>query len=200
MHCSTVGWHSTLFRCCFGICNWRLNRRIGAPHVTNSQYLLSTLRGHPEQCTEQQAQQVRQHGSCELSNTRGLYVASTSIKIFNIASCTVIVRTTDTPRELAMGRYQQLLLLVSIGAAAGQPDPYNCSSQPNGTFDPIILKGGGVTLSLIRYGATATSLLIADRNGVARDILLGFDDATQYCKNSQHPYFGATIGRVSCNR
>jgi len=29
------------------------------------------------------------------------------------------------------------------------------------------------------------------------DITLGFDDAKQYCSNTEHPYFGAIIGRVA---
>jgi len=29
------------------------------------------------------------------------------------------------------------------------------------------------------------------------DVVLGFDDLTQYCANDEHPYFGALIGRVA---
>jgi len=32
---------------------------------------------------------------------------------------------------------------------------------------------------------------------VRRDIVLGWDDPTQYCLNSNHPYFGAIIGRYA---
>ena len=30
-----------------------------------------------------------------------------------------------------------------------------------------------------------------------RDVVLGWDDPTQYCASAQHTYFGATIGRVA---
>lgn len=92
----------------------------------------------------------------------------------------------------------------SVAAAAlaalvvAQPDPHNCSSQPAGAFTPVVLKNvNGLSLSIVPYGATAQSFLVPDRGGVVRDILLGFDDPRQYCANSQHPYFGATIGRVA---
>lgn len=49
----------------------------------------------------------------------------------------------------------------------------------------------------IPYGATLTHLLVPDKDGVKRDVALGWDDATQYCANAQHTYFGATIGRVA---
>ena len=36
-----------------------------------------------------------------------------------------------------------------------------------------------------------------DKDKVPRDVCLGWDDATQYCANPEHTYFGATIGRVA---
>ena len=82
--------------------------------------------------------------------------------------------------------------------AAAQPDPHNCTKQPAGAFvGHTLTNANGLALTLIPYGATAQSFLVPDRGGVVRDILLGFDDATQYCANAQHPYFGATIGRVA---
>jgi hypothetical protein len=35
--------------------------------------------------------------------------------------------------------------------------------------------------SLRRYGATLTNLIYPDNTGVSRDIVLGFDDAQDYC-------------------
>jgi len=36
-----------------------------------------------------------------------------------------------------------------------------------------------------------------DNSGVKRDLVLGFDDPTQYRDNPTHPYFGALIGRYA---
>ncbi len=43
------------------------------------------------------------------------------------------------------------------------------------------------------FGATLVSVLIPDKNGVVRDVVLGYDDAGEY--DRQTSYFGATIGR-----
>lgn len=43
------------------------------------------------------------------------------------------------------------------------------------------------------HGATLVSLLVPDRDGAMRDVVLGYDDAASYEKNTC--YFGATIGR-----
>jgi aldose 1-epimerase len=58
-----------------------------------------------------------------------------------------------------------------------------------------VLKAGGHTATFLRYGATLQSFLAPDRVGFPRDIVLGFDNGSQYCAFPQHPYFGATIGR-----
>ncbi len=47
------------------------------------------------------------------------------------------------------------------------------------------------------YGATLVSVLFSDQNGVLQDVVLGYDNASQY--DSHNCYFGATIGR-NCNR
>lgn len=52
-----------------------------------------------------------------------------------------------------------------------------------------------MTMQLITYGATITSIQIPDRNGVAVDVVLGFEKIEGYVDNSKH-YFGSTIGRV----
>ncbi|MCS6951774.1 MAG: aldose epimerase family protein [Bryobacterales bacterium] len=51
----------------------------------------------------------------------------------------------------------------------------------------------GVRVSITNYGGIITSLLVPDRNGRSRDIVLGFDTLEGYLKG--HPYFGAIIGR-----
>ena len=84
----------------------------------------------------------------------------------------------------------------SIASAPSPPD-YNCPDQPEGSFDPILLQNGDISAQFIRYGATITHLLAPDQSGTPRDVILGFDYGMDYCAESTHPFFGATIGRVA---
>lgn len=53
-----------------------------------------------------------------------------------------------------------------------------------------------VSVQIMNYGATITSIRVPDRHGEFDDIVLGFDDLCGY-RGSDNPYFGATIGRVA---
>lgn len=89
-----------------------------------------------------------------------------------------------------------LLLSPSLAAQV----LFNCSDQPDDAFVPIVLvsNNGALNLTFIPYGGTVTSLLVGLKNGGPPvDVVLGFDDPTQYCRNAQHSYFGALIGRVA---
>lgn len=57
------------------------------------------------------------------------------------------------------------------------------------------LQAGLVTVQLISYGATLSSVRIPDRKGVVDDVTLGFDTLEGYL--NPHPYFGGTLGRVA---
>ncbi|KAF7285636.1 hypothetical protein GWI33_010289 [Rhynchophorus ferrugineus] len=54
----------------------------------------------------------------------------------------------------------------------------------------------GVSVQVISYGATITSIKLPDKNGTIDDIVMGFDDINGY-QNPLNPYFGATVGRVA---
>jgi aldose 1-epimerase len=54
---------------------------------------------------------------------------------------------------------------------------------------------GGLKLEAITYGGIVTRLLAPDRNGIADDVVLGFNDLGSYLGG--HPYFGAIAGRVA---
>jgi aldose 1-epimerase len=51
----------------------------------------------------------------------------------------------------------------------------------------------GVEAVVISYGATLVSLKVPDRNGKVADIVLGYDDLSDYEQGTS--FFGATIGR-----
>ncbi|XP_030747794.1 aldose 1-epimerase-like [Sitophilus oryzae] len=53
-----------------------------------------------------------------------------------------------------------------------------------------------VSVQLITYGGTITSIKVPDRNGKVADIITGYDCVEGY-QGANNPYFGATIGRVA---
>jgi aldose 1-epimerase len=52
----------------------------------------------------------------------------------------------------------------------------------------------GAVCKVITYGAIITEIHVPDRRGVLGDVVLGFDQLSDYA--SKNPYFGAAIGRV----
>jgi aldose 1-epimerase len=53
----------------------------------------------------------------------------------------------------------------------------------------------GMSVSIMDYGATITSIRVPDRNGKIDDVVLGFDKFTPYL--GMKDYFGATVGRYA---
>lgn len=57
--------------------------------------------------------------------------------------------------------------------------------------------GEGITASFIPYGASISNLLIKDQYGIVRDVVGGFDNASYYGIDKQHPHFGGVPGRYA---
>lgn len=57
-----------------------------------------------------------------------------------------------------------------------------------------ITNSKGNYVKVITYGATVVDIVVEDRNGVKRDVCLGYDTVTEYENNGG--YLGAFIGRV----
>ncbi len=55
--------------------------------------------------------------------------------------------------------------------------------------------GQHITFSVMNYGGIITKIEVPDRNGVVKDVTLGFDDLAGY--QGVHPYFGALVGRYA---
>lgn len=53
----------------------------------------------------------------------------------------------------------------------------------------------GMIVKIIDYGGIVTELWVPDKNGVAEDVVLGFDNLKDYL--SDHPYFGCIVGRYA---
>ena len=62
--------------------------------------------------------------------------------------------------------------------------------------DLYLLKNSkGVSLAVTNYGGRFVGLLVPDKTGKLRDVVVGFKTLQEFV-NSSEPYFGATIGRV----
>ncbi len=55
----------------------------------------------------------------------------------------------------------------------------------------------GMEVCATDFGATVVSIFVKDKDGNRRDVVLGYDDVSDYQKGTS--YFGATVGR-NCNR
>ncbi|MBW0464806.1 hypothetical protein O181_004521 [Austropuccinia psidii MF-1] len=69
-------------------------------------------------------------------------------------------------------------------------------------LDPLALHNlsapdGSIYASFLGVGATVQSLLVKDRWGAFRDIVLGFDNASEYLNNPINPRFGSIVGRYA---
>jgi aldose 1-epimerase len=56
-----------------------------------------------------------------------------------------------------------------------------------------INNNNGMSATIIDFGATVTKLIVPDKNGVGRDIMLGYDTVAEYEEGDK--FFGAIIGR-----
>lgn len=86
-----------------------------------------------------------------------------------------------------------LFVLCSATTALAQT---NTSSSP---FTEYTLTATNITAKLIPYGARLTSLLVPDRSGNVQDVVVGYDNTTQYLLDTEtnHTYFGAIVGRYA---
>ncbi len=64
-------------------------------------------------------------------------------------------------------------------------------------YECVLLKSEtGLQAEICTFGARLKRLLVPDREGKKRDVLLGFDTTEEY-ENDHGTYFGATVGRVA---
>ncbi|KFY86256.1 hypothetical protein V500_07759 [Pseudogymnoascus sp. VKM F-4518 (FW-2643)] len=55
----------------------------------------------------------------------------------------------------------------------------------------------GISAKFIPYAATLTNLFVKDKNGVERDVVLGYDNTTFYPVDPGHPVYNAIPGRYA---
>ncbi|MGA2440315.1 MAG: galactose-1-epimerase, partial [Tepidisphaeraceae bacterium] len=59
----------------------------------------------------------------------------------------------------------------------------------------ILTNKSGASVRLINYGAIVTNLFVPDKSGKMGDVVLGFDDVTQYQESG--PFIGCIAGRYA---
>ncbi|KAK4120881.1 galactose mutarotase-like protein [Parathielavia appendiculata] len=57
--------------------------------------------------------------------------------------------------------------------------------------------GEGIAAAFIPYGASISDLIVNDKYGIPRDIIMGFDNATYYSVDPVHPHLGGVPGRYA---
>lgn len=62
-------------------------------------------------------------------------------------------------------------------------------------YEYTLRNGNGVEISCLNYGCAVTKIIVPDRKGNYENIVLGFQDITDYQKNSI--FAGAIVGRVA---
>jgi len=89
-----------------------------------------------------------------------------------------------------------LLLPVACAQSSGSggSNPSATGPDEDGKY---WIYGKGITASFIPYGASISNLYINDKNGIQRDIVAGFDNASYYGIDKQHPHFGGVPGRYA---
>lgn len=59
----------------------------------------------------------------------------------------------------------------------------------------LIQNNESLKVTVLTYGATVQSVILKGKDGVERDVILGFDNPADY--TGDHPFFGCTVGRVA---
>ena len=112
------------------------------------------------------------------------------------------------------GRVPLLAVLLTLPALAGDDLATNAAPEGLAPGPDTVYKGyfgrlphgpavtlytltnkNGMSVSIMDYGATITSIRVPDRNGKFDDVVLGFDRFAPYL--GMKDYFGATVGRYA---
>jgi len=90
-----------------------------------------------------------------------------------------------------------VLTVLALRAASTFAAPSAKDVPAPDAFGKYTLEAPGIRAQFIPYAASITNLFVKDKNGIERDIVLGYDNATYYPIDPGHPNLGATIGRYA---
>lgn len=87
-----------------------------------------------------------------------------------------------------------LVALPLLALAQSEPAGNGTGADDNGKYE---ISSEGIRAHFIPYGASISNLFIEDIHGEERDIVLGFDNASYYEVDKQHPHLGGVPGRYA---
>ncbi len=88
--------------------------------------------------------------------------------------------------------------LVSIVMGVSALTAVACSSpKDEGNKIYSLKNNSGMEVDITNYGGRITSIFITDKDGVRRDVVLGFDKVEDYYLENHQSDFGAAIGRYA---
>ncbi|CZT04403.1 related to aldose 1-epimerase [Rhynchosporium agropyri] len=87
----------------------------------------------------------------------------------------------------------------STAAPTNSSSPSSSSSSGLGpdADGKYTITGTGIRATFVAYGASISNLFLNDTSGIERDVVTGWDNASYYQKDLQHPYFGGVPGRYA---
>lgn len=90
-------------------------------------------------------------------------------------------------------------LSLAVAALTGTNLAESSTPTASSPVTEYTLQADGITAKFIPYGARLTSLIVDDRHGHPTDVVVGYDDPSQYLVDTQtdHTYFGAVVGRYA---
>ena len=83
-------------------------------------------------------------------------------------------------------------LLLALCALAA----LSCAKQEGNRFYKLSNKSG-MEVTVTNFGGRITSIVLPDKDGVKRDVVLGFDKVEDYYPENNQTDFGASIGRYA---
>jgi len=93
------------------------------------------------------------------------------------------------------------VLWASTVAAQGTyntTNPTNSSTGAGPDADgKYVITGTDIRATFVPYGASISNLFLNDSSGIERDIVTGWDNASYYSIDKQHPHFGGVPGRYA---
>lgn len=110
-----------------------------------------------------------------------------------------------------MMKFNQIVLLLAIIAVVGctnkqqeaQTEETTLSGLYKSDFETLVegdstdlyvlTNANGVEVTITNYGGRIVSVMVPDREGNLKDVVLGFDNISDYMSNDNN--LGATIGR-----
>ena len=95
---------------------------------------------------------------------------------------------------LAVGCAQKESTLTKSGL-----DPQNFVSEYNGSPTALytLTNANGMEVCITNFGGRIVSIMVPDKDGAFRDVVLGFDKVTDYFPENNSSDFGAAIGRYA---